>query len=281
MPYFTCDHARIYFEDNGAGEPIIAVAGLIENTAYWRLPGVADRLAEQYRFVSMDMRGHGYTVVDEDFPGFDAKTVGKDITALAEHLGIDRFHLLTHSTGGFAAVRHAMADSGRFASLILTNTGSATSPVQGDQETIDNFHEAFARSFEKYDWDAIFANLRQNPGPFFKGIVESQNSEAPMAMALEMARRNDRHVVAEFVRSFYKDPDPRVADLRGIDCPVLVITGEKDDLFVESSRLMAREIPGAQLLEYEGVGHMSALEAPQRLADDVAEFVRQHCTVGK
>ena len=276
MPYFTSDHAKIYFEEVGSGEPIIAVAGLIENTAYWHLPGVAERLARHYRFISMDMRGHGYTAVEGSAPGFDAETVGRDITALADHLGIGRFHLLTHSTGGFAAVRHAMTDCGRFASLILTNTGSFTSPVPGSRREIDDFHEKFARLFEKYDWDTMFANLRQNPGPFFRGIVESENREEMMQTALEMAKRNDRHVVARFVRSFYKDPDPRVEGLRGITCPVLVVGAEKDDLFVESSRLMAREIPEARLAEYEGVGHMTAIEAPARLAGDVLWFVRQH-----
>ncbi|MFW6334878.1 MAG: alpha/beta fold hydrolase [Desulfosalsimonas sp.] len=273
MPYFTRGGADIYFEDTGEGEPLIAVAGLMENTAYWGLPGVAGRLAEKYRFVSMDMRGHGYTVTRSGLPGFEEETVADDIIALADHLGLEKFHLLAHSTGGFASVRRAMSDCSRFLSLILTNTGSFTSPVQGDRQSIDNFHEAFACWFEKYDWEEMFDRLRQTPGPFFRGIMESENPEEMLETAMEMAKRNDRFTLARFVRSFYKDPDPRIEGLRGISCPVLVIYGEKDDLFIESSRLMASEIAGAELREYRGVGHMAAIEAPQRLSEDVLGFL--------
>ncbi len=274
MAFFTTDTARIYFEDTGLGEPVIAVHGLIENTLYWK--SVSDTLARHCRFIAMDMRAHGYTVVTGEPFGFDAETIGNDIIALADHLGLERFHLLTHSTGGFAAVRHAMKDDGRFATLILTNTGSFTSPVPGDPETIRQFHHKFARWFETYDWDEIIAKLRINPGPFFRGIVESDNTEEIMAAAHEMVQRGDRNIIAAFIRSFYTDPDPRVEDLRNMQCPVLVVYGEKDDLFIESSRLMADEIPGAELIEYKGIGHMTALEAPTRLSRDVLGFIKAH-----
>ncbi len=274
MAFFTRGNARIHFEENGRGEPVIAVHGLIENTRYWR--GVSDILGERVRFISMDMRAHGNTVVDGEPAGYDAQTIGEDIMALADHLGIQRFHLLTHSTGGFAAVRRAMQDCRRFKSLILTNTGSATAPVPADPESIRAFNDKFASWFERYDWDMIAAGLKVKPGPFFRGIVESEASEEIMARACEMMKAGDRNAIAAFVRSFYTDPDPRVEGLRKISCPVLVITGEKDDLFLESSRLMAREIPGARLIEYQVAGHMTALEVPELLAEDLIAFIETH-----
>jgi len=39
---------------------------------------------------------------------------------------------------------------------------------------------------------------------------------------------------------------------------------------------MAREIPGAQIIEYPGVGHMTALESPQLLIADILKFVALH-----
>ena len=275
MPYFKRDNASIYFEDAGKGDPIITVHGLIENTTYWSLPGVTGALAGQCRVISMDMRGHGRTRVEGEPHGFNADAVGDDIIALADHLGIERFHLLSHSTGGFASVRYAMMDSSRFATLILTDTASATTLFSSDSDTIGEMNEKFARSFEKYSWDRMIANLRKTPGPFFRGIIESGRAEELLRLAGEMIELNDRKMIAAFVRSFYTDPNPRIDGLRNIHCPVLVIYGEKDDLFIESSRLMAKEIPGAELKEYAGVGHMTALEAPERLSADVLEFIRR------
>lgn len=276
MPFFDHDNASIYYEDTGTGSglPIIAVAGLMENTAYWSLTGVSRMLAEQFRFVSMDMRGHGYTETRAEPPGFDCQTIGSDIIALADHLGIDRFHLLTHSTGGFAGVRYAMEDCSRFASLVLTNTGSFTSPVAGDLKTIDQFHDNFAALFEKFDWEPMIKGVKKKPGPFFRGIAESPDTDEMLETALAMAKRNNRFTIARFVRSFYKDPDPQTDRLGYITCPVLIVFGEKDDLFIESSRLMASHIPDAKLIEYKGIGHMTAIEAPGRLASDIKEFLR-------
>jgi pimeloyl-ACP methyl ester carboxylesterase len=274
MPFFIRDNAKIYFEDGGRGEPIIAVHGLLGNSTYWK--NIAQEICGRYRFIPMDMRGHGQTAVDGEPYGFDVDTVGDDIAALTDHLNIERFHLLTHSTGGFAGVRYAMRDSNRLASLILTDTGSFTSVISGDPESIRIFHHKFSRSFEKYDWDQIIASVRINPDPFFRGIVESPRVEELIQSAYEMVRLNDRHTIAKFIRSFYIDPDPRVEGLRSIHCPVLIIYGEKDDLFIESSKLMAREIPDARLLKYPGAGHMTALEAPDRLASDIIEFVDLH-----
>jgi 3-oxoadipate enol-lactonase len=274
MPFFKKDNAQIYFEDTGSGEPIIAVHGLIENTMYWK--HVADVLSKRYMFISMDMRAHGRTVVQGEPYGFDADTIGSDIIALADHLNISRFHLLTHSTGGFAAVRYAMKDASRIATLVLTNTGSFTSPVPGDPETIRQFHHNFSKLFDNYEWEQIVAGIRANPRPFFRGIMESDSPEPMMKFAYDMMKIGDRGAIAAFVRTFYTDPDPRIEDLRNMKCPVLVIYGEKDDLFIESSRLMAKEIPGAQLIEYKGIGHMTAIEAPELLCRDIKIFLEQH-----
>jgi 3-oxoadipate enol-lactonase len=274
MPFFMRDNAKIYFEDRGSGEQIIAVHGLIGNSTYWK--GIAQEIGRRYRFIPMDMRGHGQTIVDGEPYGFDADTVGDDIVALADHLHIERFHLLTHSTGGFAGVRYAMRDSSRLASLILTDTGSSTSVIPGDPESIREFHHKFSRPFEKYDWDQIMASVKVNPDLFFRGIMESPRAEELMQSANEMVRLNNRHTIAKFIRSFYTDPDPKIEGLRSIHCPVLIICGEKDDLFIESSKLMDREIPSARLIMYSGAGHMTALEVPDRLASDIIEFVGLH-----
>lgn len=274
MPFFEHDNAKIYFEDRGSGDPIIAVHGLIENTTYWK--NIAEEICAGHRFIPMDMRGHGRTLVHGEPCGFDVDTVGDDIEALADHLKIERFHLLTHSTGGFAGVRYAMRNSERLAGLILTDTGSATSVLPGNPAAIRSFHGKLAHFFEKYDWEQIIANLWVNPVPFFIGIVESPQAKELMKSAYEIFRLGDRQTIAKFVRSFYTDPDPKVEGLRSIRCPAMIIYGEKDILFIESSKLMAREIPGACIIEYPGVGHMTALEEPVRLVRDIIDFVSFH-----
>ena len=129
MAYFQNGNAKIYYEDVGQGEPIFTNHGVAEDASYWSEPGVTAALAEQYRVISIDMRGHGRTVIEGDPKGFDEITMGDDFTALADHLGFGKFHILSHATGGMYAARYGIRHSDRLFSLMLTDTGSETLPT--------------------------------------------------------------------------------------------------------------------------------------------------------
>ncbi|MBU1171768.1 MAG: alpha/beta hydrolase [Proteobacteria bacterium] len=275
MPYAPSGNADIYYEDYGTGEAIIAVHGLIENTSYFTLTGVCESLANHYRVIPMDMRAHGKTKVHGEPWGYDDETIGKDIEALADHLGLSRFHILSHSTGGFASSRYAMENSHRLSSLILTDTSSATNFFQVKDDGV-KFHDTFAKSFEKHDWEKIMVGIKMQPFPFFRGIAERKDNQAMYDLAYEMIKVGDRHAIGAFIRSFYTDPDPRVEGLRKISCPTLVLVGEKDDLFLEPSRLMNREIPDCTLIVFENCGHMLAIEDPERMSREILDFLKAH-----
>ena len=69
MAWLERGHLKIYYEDVGEGEAIITTHGLMEDCGYWHDTGVTQKLAERFRVISMDMRGHGRTRVDGD--GYD------------------------------------------------------------------------------------------------------------------------------------------------------------------------------------------------------------------
>ena len=130
MPHFDRPGARLYYEEVGEGPAILTTHGVTENGLYWILPGVVDRLAQPgYRVISTDMRAHGGTRVTGEPHGYDVETLAADFGAVADHLGLERFHLLTHATGGMAGLRYAMRHSERLLSLMSTDTGSATLPT--------------------------------------------------------------------------------------------------------------------------------------------------------
>ncbi len=275
MPFFQNNTAHIYYEDTGAGEPIIATHGLIENTTYWSKTGVSPALSKNFRVISMDLRAHGKTNETGDPKGYDINTCMDDILALADHLGIEKFHLISHSTGGFISVRLAMKHSSRIASLILTDTASTTSMIQDPVENKE-FHDKFGASFENTTWENIITAIKKQPFPFFVGIAAANNNQAMWDMAYDIIKIGNRDAIAEFIRNFYTDPDPRIEGLRQITCPTLILVGEKDDLFIESSNLMAKEIPNAELEVFEGAGHMLAIERPEELAQKIKTFISAH-----
>jgi len=285
MPYFERDNVRIYYEDVGSGEAIIANHGLAEDTTYWSDTGVTAKLAEKNRVISMDMRAHGRSVVESEPYGYDADTMGNDFGALADHLGIDKFHILTHATGGMAGVRYAMTNSERLISLMLTDTGSATIPDFFLQPDRPQPTEEQMKAIQEWALNASIEErmqaTRANPGEFLFKMAEHPNNEGMWKIFEGFLQRQDIKSIQDFRGVFYSDPDPRVEGLRQIKCPTLVLLGEFDIVFLKPSEIMAKEIPDARHVIMPGIGHMTAIEAPEQTAKEILDFLETVNQTGK
>ncbi len=285
MPYLEKDNLKLYYEDVGKGELIIANHGLSENTIYWSESGVTAKLAEKYRVISMDMRAHGRTIVETEPYGYDADTMASDFDALADHLGIDKFHILTHATGGMVGVRYAMTRSERLISLMLIDTGSATMPDYYIKHPPPTPKEEEIEAYRKWalnaSVDEIIQASRKNPGEFLYKMAEQPDSERMWDIWKEVMRVRDPQAIMQFRSVFYTDPDPRVEGLRQIKCPTLILIGEFDIVFLNGSEIMAKEIPDNRHIVMPGVGHMTNIEDPERFLREVFDFLETVKETGK
>jgi pimeloyl-ACP methyl ester carboxylesterase len=220
------------------------------------------------------MRGHGRTQVCGEPKGYDVKTIGADIVALADALEMRHFHLLGHSTGGMAAVRYAMDAGDRLLSLLLLGTSSATALGPEDERIRQQARNAFAELYERRTWTEIFTHLRHTPGPLLYSMNRLPERKRLWQILEAISRRNEPEKLAAFVRAFFVDPDPRKEALRRISCPTLVLIGAQDKLFLQPSQTMARHIPRAQCSLLKGVGHMTAIEAPELTSREVLTFLK-------
>ena len=282
MPYFKNENVQIYYEDVGKGEPIIANHGLSEDGTYWSETGVTARLAEHYRVISMDMRGHGRIIVEGESHGYDADTMADDFDALADFLGIDRFHILTHATGGMVGVRYAMTRSDRLVSLILTDTGSATQPEMPDQsEPTDKQRAAWEKWMVNASIKEKLRVIKAIPETFLFKMAEHPNNEGMWKIFEGFLRCQNPQDIVTFMLNFYTDPDPRIEGLRQIKCPTLVLLGEFDIVFLKPSEIMANEIPDVRHVIIEGIGHMTAIEDPERTIGEILDFLETVEQTGK
>ncbi len=273
MPYFQHDNVNFHYEEVGAGDPIIALHGFSQHSDYWMKTGVAEVLAKTHRVVALDMRAHGLTTVEGKDKGYDVETMANDIGVFADHLGLDKFNLLGHSTGGMIAVRYAMKNSARLHSLLLNNCSSATNFSNLDPFQNRAAIEMMAISFETFSWPMIVTGMKLNSGPLFAGVAANEKSGELFDFALELMKAGDRKQIARFVRKFYDDPDPRIEALKKITCPTLIISAELDRIFRGPSEIMALHIPNAKHIIGQGMGHMTALEAPDWLSQQMHMFL--------
>lgn len=283
MAWLERDHVKIYYEDIGQGEPIITSHGLMEDSGYWGETGVAAKLAERNRIISMDIRGHGRTIVDGEPFGYDVSTMGNDFSLLADGLGLDRFHILTHATGGMAAVRFAMTTSSRLISLMLTDTGSATAPAMPgvDKAAMRQAFKLGAEARKTATVEEWMKIARAEPGPFLFKMAEHPDSQRMWTIYENFLRRSNPAAISDFMMRFYSDPDPMIEGLRQIKCPTLVLLGEFDIVFLEPSRIMAQEIADVRHVLLDGIGHMTAIEDPERTASQVLGFLETVRKTGK
>jgi pimeloyl-ACP methyl ester carboxylesterase len=137
-----------------------------------------------------------------------------------------------------------------------------------------------AQAYATLTWDEIVAGAHVEPGPFLNRLDANPDPGGVWQLVEDVLRMSDTKTLAEFMGSFYDDPDPRIAKLRGIDCPVLVLLGEYDVMFVKPSEQLAREIPQAKHVVMKGLGHMTAIEDPEWTARELLGFLDEVRTGG-
>lgn len=106
------------YNDLGTGTPIVLIHGLGSMKEAW-IP--QHELADRYRLVIPDMRGHGETVMNEDFT---VKNFALDIINLLEYLNIPSAFICGLSLGGIVAQELYKQRPDMVKGLILSNTTS-------------------------------------------------------------------------------------------------------------------------------------------------------------
>ncbi len=291
MAYLNKDNVNLHYTDHGTGESIITLHGLSESGLYWTLPGITDGLvAAGYRVINMDMRAHGRTTVSGDDKGYDVDTLVGDVNDLADSLGLERFHLLTHATGGMVGFRYAMQQGDRVISIMATNTAAATLPTDEAAAVTDPSVEfpkvditqteqgqGLTATFRGLDWKTIMAGVRAGARKhmYFNSMHKAVNPESAFAMFEACSANANPDNIADFLGSFYGDTNPQIAGLRGINCPCLMLEGEYDVQFIKPAEQVAREVPNCQHVVLDDMGHMLAFENPQKLLNELLSFLRK------
>ncbi len=86
----------------------------------WPWKPVARRLAENYRVLAFDQRGHGDT--DKSDKGYKFEYAGEDLAAIVEAMDLDSPRVIGHSSGGLAAIIASKLLPGKFDRVVLVET---------------------------------------------------------------------------------------------------------------------------------------------------------------
>jgi len=119
---------KLYYETYGSGRPLVLLHGGLGSSEMFG--PVIDQLAAGHRVVAPDLQGHGRTA-DVDRP-LSVVTMGDDIAALIEHLGLDKPDLVGYSLGGGVAFQTAVNHPELVRKLVIISANIKRSAIYPD-----------------------------------------------------------------------------------------------------------------------------------------------------
>ncbi len=120
---FDSKGVRLHYVVEGKGEPVVLIHGLGGSVATnWKLPGVVDRLAQEYQVIGLDCPGHGKSEKPEADEFYGEEMV-EHVIRLLDHLEIDKAHVAGYSMGGIIALKMVVKHPARVRSVVLGGMG--------------------------------------------------------------------------------------------------------------------------------------------------------------
>ena len=242
----------------GNGSPIIFVHGIGATRHAW--DAVISCLRERHTCISYDLRGHGVSPIPP--PPYTLDHMVTDLNRLQTRLNIERAHVIGHSLGGMIGPAYARRWPDRVHTLGLLSTAAARS-VEDHAKV-----EAVVASMEAH---GISDRLPMLVSRWFTDAFIEQNPHV-VELRLKQVLATDPAV---FINVFHLYAETEMLPWLGeIVAPSLVLTGEFDGgCSPRLNRIMAKQIPDAVLVILDGVKHAILLEAPERVAEEIQNFL--------
>ena len=122
MPYLTLADARLYYQEHGAGDPLVWAHGFTSSGDLF-CANVLPALGDRYRVIVPDLRGHGRSTGAPATITLDR--FADDLVALLDHLDIERAHFAGHSGGASALLALGARRLARARTLTLVGAAHA------------------------------------------------------------------------------------------------------------------------------------------------------------
>jgi pimeloyl-ACP methyl ester carboxylesterase len=213
-----------------------------------------------YRLLLPDLRGHGQS--DASPPPYSMVLLAEDLRQVLDHLGLDRIALGGLSMGGYVALAFAARYPERLRGLMLLDTHPKADPpavrhTRADQAT------RVRRDGPAAVADELAARL----------VGGREVDPAVIDLTREMILGTSRDGMVGALEGMAMRPDS-TPGLAAIACPTLILVGSDDTITPPAMACeMAAAIPGADLVEIPGAGHLAPLERPDLVNEALARFL--------
>ena len=227
--YIELSGGRVWYEETGAGDPVILLHGGAVDGRFFR--DNVPALAERFRVITMDLWGHGRSP-DRDGP-FSLESFATDTAELIERVAGGRAHVVGHSIGAAVALVLALRRPDVVDRLALISGGYDVSADVSSPMSIDD----------------MVAGTVAFLGSTYGEV--SPDGEEHFAVVT----RKDFEMTA-------REPRLSAEEVGTVASRTLVMVADDDITTLEHSVDMYRAIPNSELAVVPGTSHFLPQEKP-------------------
>jgi pimeloyl-ACP methyl ester carboxylesterase len=256
MPTAQINGIQLYYEVHGQGFPLVLLHGFAGTAQSWA-PQIS-ALSARYRLILYDARGHWRSESPKDPRAYSQEIAASDLSALLDHLGVQKAIVGGLSMGGVVAMTFYQRYHARVRALILADTGPGFKNPEA--------REAWNRSREEA------ARLLERDG--IQAFADSPHAALDYYTTREVMLQLDPVGLAHTNRGALTFHDSSLIDqLPTIAVPTLIIVGDSDTDFVPASAYMQRKISGSELVVIEAAGHGANVDQPEAFNQALLDFL--------
>lgn len=262
MPFTENQGAKIFWDEQGDGDPVLLIMGLGWTSHMWYRTRPA-LVSANYRTIAFDNRGVGQS--DRPAGPYPLSVMASDAAAVLDAAGIERAHIHGVSMGGMIAQEFALQYPQRVRSLILGCTAAGgPHAVQAETTVMQTLLRTDLNPAEAAEAANSFLYAADTP---------RERVDEDMALRLKWSPQREGFM-AQLQGIMMWEADSR---LPLIASPTLVLHGDADRLVPPANgRRIARLIPGAQIFWIEGAGHIYSTDQPGVSTKAILEFLSRH-----
>ena len=269
MPYaMTKDNWRLYFEEAGAGTPVIFLHEFAADYTNWE--PLMRYFSRGHRCIAYSARGYTPSDVPPSADVYTYQHFYTDALAVLDHLAIDRAHFVGLSMGAYSSLQIGLNAPGRTLSMTLAGVGSGS-----ELDNLEAWRKQCRANAEQFETigSAEVAKVTRDAPSRLLFLVKDPRGHADFYAALA---RHDAKGSANTMRGF-QGGRPSIYTMtdaiRKVPTPALIICGDEDDPCVGASLFLKKHLPAAGLAMFPKSGHVLNLEEPALFNETVERFI--------
>ncbi len=271
MPELLINGLNHYYELSREGPALILIHGALGDSRLWEPQW--EYFSSKYSVLRYDLRGHGRTG-PSNLDRYTMDTYADDLGSLLDALGIASAVICGLSWGGGIAQTFAVRNPERLIGLVLASTTVSMSVTFGEK----------LRRYVLFPRSAMMLAIRMLSVERFvrfsfwlarhtlgrDWLHKDERTLAYLQQSMLQIKRNEYLKIWDAIYGFDLQP------LEKINCPTLVLTGERDaKMVLRHAEELIRRIPSAEYRVLPYAYHAMTLEEPEMFNGLMEDFLKR------